>query len=52
MLVHVTSEPVDDVDFRGADLLEFFEKWSVDAVISRMREYDEQRVLDEGWRLR
>ena len=33
MLV-IASEPVDDVDFRGTDLLEFFDKWSVDTVIS------------------
>ena len=40
MLVNIASVPVDHVDFRGTDSLEFFDKWSVDSMISCMREYD------------
>ena len=41
MLVNIASEAIDDVDFRGTDLLEFFDKWSVDTVISGVRKYNE-----------
>ena len=52
MLVDVASEPVDDVDLRGAEVLELFDKRSMNTMISSVREDDEQRVVDASWGLR